>query len=204
MRKLAIATALQLAAMLPAAAQDHLMMRPSRDVAVEYQSTGVHGGAAPHTVRMYFTDHGMKMRIEGVGQPGYMIADRSTNHAMMVMVPQHMYMDVPFDPQRVMAFDNPQGTFTRRGAATVAGYSCTVYDAQTPQHHGEVCVTSDGLLLHAKSEDPSGGGELTAISVSYGPQAAELFEAPPGFQRFDASHMPPGMMGAGPGGPPRQ
>jgi hypothetical protein len=207
MRTLLIATALELAIVLPAAAQ-HPLMHPSRDVVVEYQTSGNTGGppgeTAPHRVRMYFADHGMKMRIEGEGQPGYAIIDRSTNHMIMVMVQQHMYMDVPFDPKRVMAFDNPEGTFTRRGTDTVAGYSCTVYDATTPQHHGQVCVTRDGVLLRAKSEGPGQHGELLALSVTYGAQSPDLFEPPAGFQKFDASHMGPGMAPMGPGGPPRQ
>jgi hypothetical protein len=207
MRTLLIATALELAVILPAAAQ-HPLMHPSRDVAVEYQTGGISGGppgqSGPHRVHIYFADHGMKMRMESEGQPGYMILDRGTNRATMVMVRQHMYMDVPYDAKRVMAFDNPEGTFTRRGTETVAGYSCTVYDVQTPQHHGQVCVTSDGVLLRARSEDPNGHGELTAISVTYGPQPPDLFVPPPGFQKFDASHMGQGMGPMGPGGPPRQ
>jgi hypothetical protein len=183
-------------------------MHPSRDVVVEYQTTGNTGGppgqAAPQRVRMYFADHGMKMRMEGEGQPGYVILDRSANRMTMVMVQQHMYMDVPYDPKRVMAFDNPEGTFTRRGTETVAGYSCTVYDAQTPQHRGQVCVTSDGVLLHARREDPNEHGELTAISVTYGAQPPDLFMPPPGFQQFDASHMGHGMGPMGPGGPPQR
>lgn len=207
MRTVVIALALELAIVLPAAAQAPPLMRPSRDVVVEYQTNGGGGGPAgasqTHKVRMYFSDGGSKVRIEGVGQPGYMISDRGAHRTIMVMVPQHMYMEMPYDSQRAMEFDNPQGTFTRRGTDTVAGLSCTVYDAQTPQHHGEVCVTNDGVLLRAKSEDPGGHGELTAISVTYGAQSPDLFLPPPGFQKFDTAHLPPGM-GMGPGGPPRQ
>ena len=205
MRTLVMALALNLAIVLPAAAQEHPMLHPSRDVVVEYQTNGGPGGpqgqSGPHMVRMYFADHGMKMRIEGVGQPGYAIVDRRAQQMIMVMVQQHMYMQVPYDPRRTMEFDNPQGTFTRRGTETVAGYSCTLYDAKTPEHHGEVCVTSDGVLLRARSDDPNQHGDLVATSVTYGAQPPGTFEPPPGFQKFDAAHMPQGM---GPGGPPRQ
>lgn len=197
--------ALGVAIAWPAVAQEHPLMQPSRDVMVEYQVSGRPnaGPNQPHTIRMYYSDHGTKMRVEALGQPGYSIADRAGNRTLVVMPQQHMYMEMPYDPTRAMAFEGKDGTFTRRGTDTVAGVRCTVYHGQTPRHTGDVCLTDDGLLLRAKSDDPGQGGDLVAIAVTYGAQPASLFEPPPGFQKMDMAnmaHMPPG---AG-GGPPRQ
>lgn len=185
--------ALGLAAAVPAAAQDHpAVMQPSRDVTVEYHVAGVMQGAAPRsdTIRMYFAEHGMKLRIEPVGQPAYSIVDRSGARMIMVMAQQHAYMEVPYDPKRVMAFDDKDATFTRLGSDTVAGISCTVYATKRQDHSGQVCLSDDGLMLRAKSDNPSQpGGTLEATRVTYGALAPSLFTPPADFQKMDLSNM---------------
>ena len=195
--RILLATALGLAVSLPAAAQDHpAVMRPSRDVMVEYHVLGApQGPQRSDTIRMYFADHGMKMRIEPVGQPAYSIVDRANARMIMVMLPQHAYMEVPYDPKRVMAFDDKDATFTRLGSDTVAGIGCTIYDTKRQDRSGQVCLSDDGLMLRAKSDNPAQGGVLEAVRVDYGSQAATLFTPPPDFQKMDMSRM-------GQGGPP--
>ncbi len=189
-----LVVALGLAAALPAAAQDHPLMQPTRDVMVEYHVSGVaQGQQRSDTVRMYFTDHGTKLRIEPVGQPGYSIMDRTAGRMIMVMTPQHAYMEIPYDPKRVMTFDDKDATFTRRGTDTVAGIGCTIYDTKRPDHAGQVCISDDGLLLRAKSDNPAqAGGGLEATSVAYGAQPANLFAPPPDFQKMDIANMAKG------------
>lgn len=182
----------------PAAAQEHPLMQPSRDVTVEYRLNGPSEGPRHvQTVRMYFSDRGAKFRVDAVGQPGYSIMDRAGNRMIVVMPEQRMYMEMPFDPKRAMDFDSKDGTFTRRGTATVAGLTCNVYYGKTPRHSGEVCVTDDGVMLRAKSDTGGEGGDIEATKVTYGAQPANLFTPPADFQKMDMSHMP-----MGPGGPP--
>jgi Domain of unknown function (DUF4412) len=178
---------LVLAAATPAAAQEHPLLHPTRDVMVEYHVSGVIvGQQRSDTVRMYFTDQGTKLRIEPVGQPAYSIMDRTAGRMILVMTPQHFYMEMPFDPKQVMAFERTDETFTRRGTDTVAGIGCTIYDAKRQDHSGQVCISDDGLLLRAKSNDPAqAGGGLEATRVAYGPQPASLFTPPPGFQKME-------------------
>lgn len=188
-----LATALGLAAAVPAAAQDHpAMMQPSRDVVVEYHVSGVtQGQHRSDTVRMYFADHGTKMRIEPVGQPGYSIMDRTAGRMIMVMTQQHAYMEMPYDPRRVMTLDAEGTTFTRLGTATIAGIGCTIYDAKRQDHSGQVCLSDDGLLLRAKSDNPAqADGGMEATRVTYGPQPASLFVPPPDFQKMEMPNMP--------------
>lgn len=180
----------------PAAAQDHPLFQPSRDVMVEYHILNVHpGDHRSGTVRMYFTDAGMKLRIEAAGQPGYSIVDRRTHHMLLVMVPQHMFMEVAYDPSRFMTLDATGATFHRVGGDTVAGIACTVYDVERQEHRGQVCLSDDGIMLRAKSETTGQpGGGMEAVSVTYGPQPAALFAPPPGFQQMDVGTMGHGMM----------
>jgi len=195
-----LATALGLAVVMPAAAQDHpAVMQPSRDVMVEYHVSGVtQGQHRSDTVRMYFTDHGTKLRIEPVGQPGYSIMDRTAGRMIMVMMQQHAYMELPYDPKRVMAFEGTDTTFTRRGADTIAGIGCTIYDTRRPDRSGQVCLSDDGLLLRAKSDNPAqAGGGLEATRVVYGPQPASLFAPPADFQKMEMPTMPQGAPGGG-------
>jgi len=199
-----LTTALGLACAVPAAAQEHpSLMQPSRDVMVEYHVAGVaQGQQRSDTVRMYFADHGMKMRIEPVGQPAYSIIDRSAARMVMVMTPQHAYIELPYDPKRVMAFDDKDATFTRLGSDTVAGIGCTVYQTRRQDRSGQVCLSDDGLLLRAKSDNPNQqGGALEATRVAYGPQAASLFAPPADFQRMDMAHVGGGQPGGPPAGP---
>ncbi len=188
-----LALAVGLAAALPAAAQDHpAIMQPTRDVMVEYHVAGAMQGAQrSDTIRMYFADHGMKMRIEPVGQPAYSIVDRGAARMVMVMAEQRAYMELPYDPKRVMAFDDKSATFSRVGSDTVAGISCTIYDTKRQNNSGQVCLSDDGLMLRAKSDSqsPGGGGVMEATRVSYGPLAATLFAPPADFQKMDMASM---------------
>jgi hypothetical protein len=190
-----LAAALGCAVAVPAAAQDHPpATQPTRDVMVEYHVAGVAPGEhRSDTVRMYFTDHGTKLRIEPVGQPGYSIIDRAAGRMILVMTQQHAYMDLPYDPRRVLTLEANGTTFTRLGQDTVAGIGCTVYDAKRPDHSGQVCLSDDGVLLRAKSDNPAqASGGLEAISVAYGPQPASLFAPPADFQKIDVPVPPNG------------
>lgn len=189
-----LVVALGLATAAPAAAKDRPLLQPTSDVMVEYHVSGVaQGQHRSDTVRMYFTDHGTKLRIEPVGQSAYSIMDRTAGRMIMVMTPQRAYMEMPYDPKRVMVFESDDETFTRVGTDTIAGIRCTIYDAKRQDHSGQVCVSDDGLILRAKSDDPAqAGGGLEATHVAYGPQPASLFAPPPDFLKMDIPTLPSG------------
>lgn len=191
-RALLVVAGLAIAA--PAAAEEHPLLQPTSDVMVEYHVSGVtQGQHRSDTVRMYFTDHGTKLRIEPVGQSAYSIMDRTAGRMIMVMTQQHAYMEMPYDPKRVMAFEGADETFTRIGTDTIAGIGCTIYDARRQDHSGKVCISDDGLILRAKSDNPAqAGGGLEATRVAYGPQPASLFAPPPDFLKMDVPTMPNG------------
>ena len=192
---------------VPAAAQEHPLFRPTRDVTVDYHETGnATPGATDHTMKMYFSAGGDRMRVELTGRPAVMIVDRAAGKSVMLMVAQQKYIEMPYDAKRAMVFDHPEGTLTRKGTDTVAGLQCTVYDAHGPHGEAEICLTADGVMLRAANMDPSEHGHrLEAVKVTYGTLSDSLFKPPAGYQKLNmpaGMGMPPtGMPGGGmPGG----
>lgn len=198
-----------LAAAAPALAEDHPLLRPTRDVAVEYRSSGAQQGPAAqtdHIVTMRFASSNGKVRIDGPNGRGYAILDLDAGQMTMVMADQKMYVERPADPGMLGMFRGTNTTLTRSGSDTVAGVSCTTYNATINERTGQVCLTDDGVLLRARSKDADRQHELEATKVSYGAQPAALFEIPTGYQKLDASNMPRGLPmgppGSYPGRPP--
>jgi hypothetical protein len=187
----------------PALAQDRPLLRPTRDVAVEYRSSGI-GQGPGDIVTMRFTRDTRRIRIDGSAGHGYMILDTDAGRMTIVMAERQMYMDRPADPSMMGIFQARNGGFRKTGTDTVAGLSCTTYDATFNERNGQVCLTDDGVLLRAHSIDPGHDSTLEATKVTYGDQAASLFETPAGYQKFEIPKMPGGMppgMGAPQMGP---
>ena len=186
----------------PAMAEDRPLMRPDRDVEVDYHSTGMASGpngAAGGVVTMHFTGAGNRIRIDAQNGRGSVIMDADGGRMIVLMVDRHMYIERPADPAMMPMLRMSNAHLMKTGTDTVAGLSCTVYDASGGDKKGQVCLTGDGVLLRARSED--GQHELLATKVTYAVQSAALFEPPADFQKFDIPNMPGGMP-PGMGGPP--
>ena len=167
-------------------AQDRPTFPPTRDVAVEYQTSGGPRGRSPHsaTINFYYTTRGERLRADLPNQ-GYMIVDTSGKRLTMVMIGPRVYLEVPYDPGRTPAFAPPRDAkFTRQGTDTVAGQNCTVWSVESKQGNGTACITADGVMLRGQGEGERGGGSLLAVRVSYGEQPEELFRPPPDFRRL--------------------
>ncbi len=194
----------------PALADPPPLLRPSKDVAIEYRVEAAQGDADPaaHIVTMYFTDQGDKMRFDGAGGHGYMIVDQKAKRTLIVMTAQHMYMEQGIDPSRSPLHAMEDATFTREGTDTVAGVACTVYQVTHNGEKGEACLTDDGLMLRSHSDTGGQSHGMVARKVEYAPQPASLFAPPAGFQKMDMSAMmrgampPNGMPGGVQGGTP--
>ena len=152
-------------------------------------------------IRVATTQGGRLLRVEGVGAGGaYVIVDRTTQRMVMVMPQDRRYVEMPASDAFARGFVlNESMTFVKRGAETVAGLKCTLWEVTSREGAGTACVTDDGVLLRGRGSDGKGGIEAT--SVKYGPQAAALFKPPADFSRLD---VPPGMgQGSGPRPPGR-
>lgn len=181
-------------------------IRPTRDVAVEYQAQGrpdASGPAQSGLIRVFWGDHGARARVEMAGMPTWGIINLARARMIVVFSSQHGYVVLPLDPNRIPGLSIPPGTkMTRIGSATVAGFGCTVWRVRGPGDAGTACITPDGLVLraegHGQEHGMSGNGTLRAVQVRYGPQPAGLFEPPAGFTRINLPHID-----LGPAAPPR-
>ncbi|HVY14478.1 MAG TPA: DUF4412 domain-containing protein [Rhodopila sp.] len=186
-----IAVALLIACPVAALAQP--LIQPTRDVVVTYRISGQGmvppGQPSVETIRIGFAAHAQRTYVEPVGQPYRMIADRASGHMTMIMLQQHMYMEMPYDQSKVMNFSTENAKFQRKGMKTIAGLSCTEYDVQSPRHNGTACLTDDGVLLQAEGQDANHDGSMEATVVSYGPIPDNAFAPPPDFQKMDMARM---------------
>jgi hypothetical protein len=196
-----------LALSAPAWADDTPMIHPSRDVAVEYRSSGAPQGPASApgaVVTMRFSSKSGRIRIEGASGRGYAILDPGAGEMTMVMAERRMYVERQADPGMIAMFKATNGSFKKTGSDTIAGVACTTYDATFNEHSGQVCLTSDGVMLRARSADADRQREFEAVTVNYTDQPASLFEVPAGYQKLEMPNPPPGMgpPGRGPAGQP--
>ncbi|MDA8051069.1 MAG: hypothetical protein M0002_13890 [Rhodospirillales bacterium] len=180
-------------------------LTPTRDVSVTYQAQDPQGTV--HVVHMSFDATGQRLRIDVIGQPGFLVIDRKAKRFIEVNAAAHAYVEAPLPPSMGnLMFRSPNMHLTRKGTARVAGLSCTVWalSAAPGSPGGEACITGDGVVL---SGQPANGANskagIKATKVVYGPQPAALFVPPPGFQRIRPGLPPgaPGAPGAPPGGP---
>lgn len=210
----------------PALADDHPLLRPTRDVEVEYRTTGMpdampgarsnRGGAgdqtsgpaggAGGTMIIHYTAKTGRIRIEAPNGAGYAIIDRQNHSVIVVMTQQHVYMEMPRsvtnDPNFLATLDGANTTFRKVGTDTIAGMGCTIYDATANGHEGQVCLSDDGVWLRAKGGEPNRAHEMEAIRVTYAQQADALFEPPADFQKMDIPALARGMSEGMPGGMP--
>ncbi len=181
-----------------AVAGEHPPLTATRDATVLYRAEGPRDQAAM-SVRVHVS--GGKLRVEPADLPGYVIVDRDAGRVLMVMRQPQVYFETPAKSEMVRDFlPSERMRFTREGSERVAGLSCTVWDVQAPEGRtGRVCVTSDGIVLRGQGHDPQyGSGSVEAVSVTYGPQAAGLFQPPAGYLRMDIPRLPAGAGGAPP------
>jgi hypothetical protein len=169
-----------------AIADEPPLLRPSRDVVVEYRN-GEPGQAAGTAVTMHFANKGNRLRIDPANSPTYRIYDIKVNRLTIVMTDKHTFEDRPSDPSMVPLYFSPEAAFTRTGTETIAGLSCTTYDANLHGRRGQLCLTADGVILRARTQQGDQVRELHAVNVSYTEQPATLFEPPPSFQNVDSA-----------------
>ena len=178
-------------------AEDQPLIHPSRDVVVEYRSSGMAHGPADDpasVITMRFRGQGNRIRIDGPHGHGYAILDIGSGRMIMVMTDKQMYIEAPANPGMLAMFQAKPTAFHKIGGDTIAGVACTNYDATINDHEGQVCLTGDGVLLRARGAEPNGQRELEAVKVTYEAQPAELFDPPPGFKKLDV----PDVSGRGP------
>lgn len=171
------------------AEDQHPLYRPTRDVAVSY-TLDHEGPGAPKQAHLYYSAASGKLRFED--QKQVFILDWPGKTSTMVMLREHIYMQMPLDPETALGFLlNGDMKFARGNSEAIAGQRCTDWDVDTAVATGTVCVTDDGVLLRSRGQTKSGGGGggFQATEVSYDPQPATLFIPPAGFRKVDMSEL---------------
>jgi hypothetical protein len=180
-------------------AADHPPYVPTRDVAVAYRLQLSTGPKGEQSVRMAYTAASGRVRIEASADadsmlPGYMLIDLAEGRLIMVVDQMRTFMEMPFDARTGAALMlSDKMAFSRHGMEKVAGLLCTSWDVTSGQTHARLCITADGVILHAEGSDPKRGeGRLDAVSVSYTAQPANLFVPPAGYHKIEMPKRAPG------------
>jgi hypothetical protein len=180
MRQSAAALALVLVWVSPAFA-DQPLLRPSRDVDVTY-SAAVPQGDKEIVQRVRWLAASQLMRIDPNSSGLHVIIDYGARRMSVVRdatrsVIEMAAPDNMADPVGALAAT----AFVRRGEATVAGRPCLEWQTlDRGAHPAVVCITDDGVLLRAGTEEQV---RVSAVSVQYAPQDPAAFQIPADYVR---------------------
>ncbi len=162
---------------------DRPTMSPKRESSVLYRLVPATAGA--DEVRITTGAGGSPMRVD-MPDSSYMLVNQRARTMAMVVPSERTVLDLPWTagPQDQFLL-NERMRFIRRGADTVAGQRCTVWDVSLDGQRGQMCITDDGVMLRTQGQDPQGRRTLVeAVSVSYAPAPAAEFMIPDGFERL--------------------
>ena len=127
----------------PAPAQDRPKLHPTRDVEVEYRTTGMPraptapanpdpNAGAGGALTMHFTTKGNRLRIEGMNGRGYAIIDKDAGRMIMVMTERKMNIEMPRDmtgePNVLEGWSRRTRHSKKLARKSVAGLNCTTYE----------------------------------------------------------------------------
>lgn len=185
---MALGAALTLLPLRHVAAADRPQAQPIRDVTVEYQLVAIDdSGAASRarTIKVYWAGGGALMRIEMADQSSYVILNRKAKVMTVVLLDQQGYVELPYDPRRPTGFTVPADLpLARAGTEIIVGNPCNVWVQKSDQDSTLLCVTDDGVLLHAEGRTSALHDDLRATSVIYGPAAPSAFVPPADFKKL--------------------
>jgi hypothetical protein len=156
------------------AGADQPHLRPTRDVDVTY-ALDTRGGPSLRE-RLRWDVAAEKLRIDPPTAGLYVIIDLKARRMSTVRAADQTVIEMAAPASAVGLPDSVAAGATRQGEDTVAGLACTewvVTDAA-----GEpmtVCLTSDGVLLRARTATRT---LLSATSVQYGPVDPAAYQVP--------------------------
>lgn len=185
MRALVVVTAL-LGLAGPALAQVKPPFAPTRDVTVTYHVTTP--GRPPSEVRLQSRAGGTPMRVDLLTEGTYLLLDRTAGVMTMVVPEERMALDLPLTAGQQDFVLNDQMRFARRGADTVAGLRCTVWDVTLAGERSTACITEDGVIVRLLGRRQGAGrSTMEASAVVFEGHADDLFVPPAEFEREQAT-----------------
>ena len=184
-RALALLAGLAVMAQAPAPKPlDRPPLAPTRDASVLYRLVPPEGPA--EEVRVTTQAGGSPIRVD-MADKSWMLVDQRARRMAMVVMAEETVVDLPYQgpPQQFVL--SPAMRFVRRGADTVAGVPCTVWDVAVGPQRGVMCITGEGVLLRTQTQDARGRRSMVeALSVSYAPATDAEFTPPPDYERLAA------------------
>lgn len=172
MRRLA-ALLLSLAA-APAFADGQPVTVPTRDVDITYRLPGPN----PADQRVRWQAATGKERIDPPAPGLHLIIDPRAHRFASVRDAEKLAMEIDQTDIRPAAGAPPSATYVARGADTVAGLACTVW--QAAGGGPLLCFTADGVLLRVVAE---GRVVAEAVRVTFAPADPADFVVPPDYRR---------------------
>jgi len=157
------------------------VMTPTHAVTIDYIVTTADTGTLD--IRVAALPGAKRMRITSPELPTMLLVNRVTGMADVVLPVLRAYSQLNirrYDPEQNLL---RQASFTRQGAAKIAGRACTRWLAVADGGNAEGCFTADGVLLEGKLTSARQGEELRVIAravADYAPPPEE-FEIPEGF-----------------------
>ncbi len=160
------------------AAEAAPFVTPQHDVDVTYVIAGADPLMPRLTQRMRWSAALWRQRLDPPGAAS-MITDYRAQTLLVIDPERRQALLLPAPANDVRpAGQRAHGSYARIGEQLVAGTRCTEW--RMPDASGAsslVCFTADGVMLRASQGDRV---LLEAVRVSYAPQDAALFSAPPG------------------------
>jgi hypothetical protein len=152
-------------------AEEWPTLSPTRDVDITYDVARAQQPKTSQRVRWLAHEH--RERIDGPGK-STTIFDREAHEITLLNPGRRTFRTLRGSPRQ--APEPGASVAFRRGAESViAGLRCTDWTWIEDVETHTVCTTADGVLLRLVVD---GRTVMQARSVSYGPQAAELFQVP--------------------------
>jgi hypothetical protein len=172
---LVAAFTLVLAGTAASGADDQPQVMPTRDVDITYQITRPDQPPVISRRRWLASEH--LQRVDGTDK-STTIFDRNKGEFTLLNPANRTYRKLEGSPRMPMS---PQkGTaLTHGGESTVAGLKCVDWSWTVDTETHTACLTPDGVLLRLVVD---GKTVMQARSVKYGPQPAELFQVPKGYE----------------------
>jgi hypothetical protein len=156
-------------------ADDQPQVMPTRDVDITYQITRPDQPPVISRRRWLASEH--LQRVDGADK-STTIFDRNKGEFTLLNPANRTYRKfegsprMPMSPQKGTALD-------AREESTVAGLKCVDWSWTADTETHTACLTADGVLLRLVVD---GKTVMQARSVKYGPQPAELFQVPKGYE----------------------
>jgi hypothetical protein len=163
---------------------------PNRDVAVTYQLNLP--GHDPQTYLLHYNAADERARIDSPAQNIFVLANLPTGQAQLVVPGLHAVVDTPdFSGITRQITDAGGAHFTLLGHGHYAGLGCDRYHITSHDGAADACITPSGVVLDFDGHNRNGAAEVTALSVTFGPQPGSEFLPPADFANI---HLSPGLL----------